>query len=177
MSFANNIENKNELLGGKKLKVKYIPGGNFMQMSASEESCEDTSWGSGGFFKLEKSVIAALNVADDIAVLEEGEMTKSELKKLKKKMKIEKRRRFNEDKKGKVKDERKGKVKEEKREMVSKYAGLWRMKDGAKVFCSFLSLSVHKSFLFVVLINHPGHSSAQGVCDLQLCVCIRPWTS
>ena len=71
MSFANNIENKNELLGGKKLKVKYIPGGNFMQMSASEESCEDTSWGSGGFFKLEKSVIAALNVADDIAVLEE----------------------------------------------------------------------------------------------------------
>ena len=92
MSFANNIENKNELLGGKKLKVKYIPGGNFMQMSASEESCEDTSWGSGGFFKLEKSVIAALNVADDIAVLEEGEMTKSELKKLKKKMKIEKRR-------------------------------------------------------------------------------------
>ena len=138
MSFANNIENKNELLGGKKLKVKYIPGGNFMQMSASEEVCEDTSWGSGGFFKLEKSVIAALNVADDIAVLEEGEMTKSELKKLKKKMKIEKRRRFNEDKKGKVKDERKGKVKEEKREMVSKYAGLWRMKDGAKVFYSFV---------------------------------------
>ena len=52
MSFANNIENKNELLGGKKLKVKYIPGGNFMQMSASEESCEDTCW---PLFTIDKS--------------------------------------------------------------------------------------------------------------------------
>ena len=49
---------------------------------------------------MEESVITALNLADDI-VLEEGEMTKSELKKLRKKMKMKRR-------------ERRMKVKEEK---------------------------------------------------------------
>ena len=115
------MEKKIELLGGKKIKVKYIPGGNSMQMSPSKE--EESK---RGFIKLEESVIAALNVADDV-VLEEGEMTKSELKKLKKKMKMKRR---EERRRGvKVKEEKK--VKEER----GKYSGLWtREPDGAKVF-------------------------------------------
>ena len=82
---------------------------------------------------MEESVITALNVADDI-VLEEGEMTKSELKKLKKKMKMKRRERrmkVKEEKNGKVKEEKNGKVKEE----GAKYSGLWKREaDGAKVF-------------------------------------------
>ena len=115
------MEKKIELLGGKKIKVKYIPGGNSMQMSPSKEEQSKR-----GFIKLEESVIAALNVADDV-VLEEGEMTKSELKKLKKKMKMKRR---EERRRGvKVKEEKK--VKEER----GKYSGLWtREPDGAKVF-------------------------------------------
>ena len=130
MSFAKNMEKKIESLGGKKIKVKYIPGGNSMQMSPSKEICEDTRKKGGGFIKLEESVIAALNVADDI-VLEEGEMTKSDLKKLKKKMKMRRRDR----RMMKVKEEKIGKVKEER----SKYSGLWKREEGgAKVF-NFLS--------------------------------------
>ena len=119
------MEKKIESLGGKKIKVKYIPGGSLMQMSPSEEICEETSKKGEGFIKLEESVIAALNVADDI-VLEEGEMTKSDFKKLKKKMKMRRRER----RMMKVKDEKIGKVKEER----GKYYGLWKKENGgAKV--------------------------------------------
>ena len=138
-----NMEKKIEMLGGKKIKVKFIPGGNLkMQMSPSDEISEDTKSKTGGFIKLEESVIAALNVADDI-VLEEGEMTKSELKKLKKKMKMKRRERrmkVKEEKNEKVKEEKNGKVKEEKNRKVAKeergkYSGLWKREaDGAKVF-------------------------------------------
>ena len=94
------MEKKIEMLGGKKIKVKYIPGGNLkMQMSPSDKISEDSKSKTGGFIKLEESVIAALNVADDI-VLEEGEMTKSELKKLKKKMKRRERRMKVKEEKG-----------------------------------------------------------------------------
>ena len=112
------MEKKIELLGAKKIKIKYIPGGNTMQMSPSKDEPSKQ-----GFIKLEESVIAALNVADDV-VLEEGEMTKSELKKFKKKMKMKRRERRG----LKVKEEKK--VKEER----GKYSGLWRKEtDGAKV--------------------------------------------
>ena len=121
------MEKKAELLGGKKIKVKYIPGGNSVQMSPSKEEPSKR-----GFITLEETVIAALNVADDVA-LEEGEMTKSELKKLKKKMKMKRRER----KRVKVKEEKK--VKEER----GKYSGLWKREtDGAKVF----------HFLFIILV-------------------------
>ena len=46
---------------------------------------------------MEESVITALNVADDI-VLEEGEMTKSELKKLKKMKRRERRMKVKKEK-------------------------------------------------------------------------------
>ena len=135
------MEKKIESLGGKKIKVKYIPGGNLMQMSPSEEICEDTSKKGEGFIKLEESVIAALNVADDI-VLEEGEMSKSDLKKLKKKMKMRRRERRM---MLKVKEEQIGKVKEER----SKYSGFWRRENGgAKVFILLFFLSLLQQELF-----------------------------
>ena len=135
MSFLEkNMEKKIESLAAKKIKVKYIPGGHSsIQVSPSKEEPGSKR----GFIKLEESVIAALNVADDVG-LEEGEMTKSELKKLKKKMKIKrKERRLAKEKNMKVKEEKK--VKEER----GKYSGFWRREtDGVKVL----------SFSFFVIV-------------------------
>ena len=114
------MEKKIESLAAKKIKVKYVPGSS-IQVSPSKEEPESKR----GFIKLEESVIAALNVADDVG-LEEGEMTKSELKKLKKKMKIKRKERAK---------EKKMKVKEEKKEERGKYSGFWKREtDGVKVF-------------------------------------------
>ena len=131
MSPEINVKEEDDLLRRKKIKVNCIPpADNPMQMSPSEEICKDAKMGGRDFIKLEESVIAALKVADDVA-LEEGEMTKSELRMWRKKMRMEKKQRREEKKK-----ERKENMKKEKVGrwgLVSKYNGLWRMEGGTKV--------------------------------------------
>ena len=131
MSPEINVKEEDDLLRRKKIKVNCIPpADNPMQMSPSEEICEDAKMGGRDFIKLEESVIAALKVADDVA-LEEGEMTKSELRMWRKKMRMEKKQRREEKKK-----EKEGNMKKEKVGrwgLVSKYTGLWRREGGTKV--------------------------------------------
>ena len=126
-----NVKAEVDLLGRKKIKVNYIPpADNLMQMSPSEEICEDAKMGGRDFIKLEESVIAALKVADDVA-LEEGEMTKSELRMWRKKMRMEKKQGREEKKKEKEENMKKEKV--GRWGLVSKYTGLWRREGGTKV--------------------------------------------
>ena len=131
MSPEINVKEEDDLLRRKKIKVNYIPpADNLMQMSPSEEICEEAKMGGRDFIKLEESVIAALKVADDVA-LEEGEMTKSELRMWRKKMRMEKKQRREEKKKENEENMKKEKV--GRWGLVSKYTGLWRREGGTKV--------------------------------------------